>query len=300
LVDFFLKMYSLKKLKKEDIKYFKLTCTKIMECCQKLNLNHVEHSKECVDNMVENLEQQIKNLTKYCPIIKKFMKYCKNDFEILLENLDTISYKRFTSSIRMLFEYITIQLLFHLNVPKNIIQEKGKLEGYLSKIKSIINSTHLYYPSLINSLFQLKNTIGGDIHITTSNLEKSISDTHIVTTIKDLSSALDSLLIFFENSHRITYRYANRYKTFKKKHGVSKNIVKCDSQGRIINAIGDKYKIFFCKNITDNGHCPLGDKCDFAHSDKDLRVAQCPLGYQCNSFKKGECNYYHGPIFFKK
>merc|ERR1711904_388168 len=52
----------------------------------------------------------------------------------------------------------------------------------------------------------------------------------------------------------------------------------------------DLRKTKICPNITKTGHCEMGDQCNFAHSELELRST--PNLYKtalCNSFMSGEC-----------
>lgn len=66
-------------------------------------------------------------------------------------------------------------------------------------------------------------------------------------------------------------------------------------------AIGDsrlasvnKRKTAMCRN---RDKCPFGDKCNFAHSKEELRVAICAFGDTCTGFRKGTCKFDHSKSF---
>jgi hypothetical protein len=57
-----------------------------------------------------------------------------------------------------------------------------------------------------------------------------------------------------------------------------------------------KIKSSLCKNFTEKGFCPYGQKCQFAHGTQELRINyDANNSYKtkpCNAFfKKGHCQY---------
>ena len=56
----------------------------------------------------------------------------------------------------------------------------------------------------------------------------------------------------------------------------------------------NKYKTEICKKIKENGYCPYGNKCQFAHSESELRSFQPKKSYKtviCKNYKNGYCAY---------
>ncbi len=58
----------------------------------------------------------------------------------------------------------------------------------------------------------------------------------------------------------------------------------------------NKVKSSLCKNFTQTGLCPYGDKCQFAHGTQELRCnAEINVSYKtkyCNSFLNRKCCIY--------
>lgn len=73
--------------------------------------------------------------------------------------------------------------------------------------------------------------------------------------------------------------------------------VPCGMASKRKNIANNKIKSSLCKNFSEKGHCPYGQKCQFAHGIDELRCNVDENSYKtkpCNAFwKKGCCTYGH-------
>ncbi len=69
-----------------------------------------------------------------------------------------------------------------------------------------------------------------------------------------------------------------------------------DHTFKIKQSQNNKAKSSLCKNFTQTGLCPYGDKCQFAHGTHELRCnAELNVSYKtkyCNSFLNKKCCIY--------
>jgi hypothetical protein len=61
------------------------------------------------------------------------------------------------------------------------------------------------------------------------------------------------------------------------------------------NASNPSFRTQFCKNMENEGKCKYGDKCFYAHNDKELRTAPPkPCNYGANCLHLATCQFDHG------
>ena len=77
--------------------------------------------------------------------------------------------------------------------------------------------------------------------------------------------------------------------------GEELNTFSLQKTGKQENAKNSKKKSSLCRNYAENGFCPYGFKCQFAHGLQELRCKVDENSYKtkpCNAFsKKGYCKY---------